>query len=332
MHRVVTVPIVERSPEAVIDYWQNTIKEIKTAHYTISSEVILHNNDVETKIRSYGDFDGGLNQTLLGSLELKNVFELQGLGYLMNIQTRFTDDKKYFNFTETPAFTFLDLSAIKGKWYEFKAWPTIDQVIEAAKLLQQTATATNYLTVIKRLPDSVIDDQLMYHYTAECNTSEIKGFISLLQKSNSSINLGSLDLLNDIDIELWINKKNKYLHRIEFKYMKKDTIATITVDISDFNETVQVEQPVETQSLFQFGRIFFNETNIMDLPLFGYLIGLDTSDQLADEDADDLPLLWEQVFGTDPEKADTDNDGYTDLAEIRNGYNPSGEGKLFSQP
>ncbi len=49
---------------------------------------------------------------------------------------------------------------------------------------------------------------------------------------------------------------------------------------------------------------------------------------MIDQDADGLPDDQEKRFGTDPNKADTDNDGYSDLVEIKAGYNPLGLGKL----
>jgi len=72
-----------------------------------------------------------------------------------------------------------------------------------------------------------------------------------------------------------------------------------------------------------------------------------------DSDKDGLDDVREQELGTDPNKADTDNDGltdgdevliwktnplnpdtdgdsYLDGEEVRNGYNPSGPGKLFT--
>jgi hypothetical protein len=44
-------------------------------------------------------------------------------------------------------------------------------------------------------------------------------------------------------------------------------------------------------------------------------------------DGDEV-LIWK----TNPLVQDTDGDGYTDTVEIKNGYNPLGEGKLFAPP
>jgi hypothetical protein len=48
---------------------------------------------------------------------------------------------------------------------------------------------------------------------------------------------------------------------------------------------------------------------------------------LSDADADGLPDAWEvSVFATDPAAKDTDGDGYDDLTEIKNGFDPLGKG------
>jgi hypothetical protein len=49
---------------------------------------------------------------------------------------------------------------------------------------------------------------------------------------------------------------------------------------------------------------------------------------MIDSDEDGLPDDMEKRFGTDPFNADTDGDGNNDGEEIKNGYNPLGEGKL----
>lgn len=47
-----------------------------------------------------------------------------------------------------------------------------------------------------------------------------------------------------------------------------------------------------------------------------------------DSDMDGLPDDLEKRLGTDPNKADTDGDGFSDGEEVKNGYNPLGDGEL----
>ena len=51
-----------------------------------------------------------------------------------------------------------------------------------------------------------------------------------------------------------------------------------------------------------------------------------------DADGDGL-LNWEEaLWGTDPDNPDTDGDSFSDGTEVKNGYNPSGQGKIFQPP
>ncbi len=54
------------------------------------------------------------------------------------------------------------------------------------------------------------------------------------------------------------------------------------------------------------------------------------ADDTADPDSDNLTNAEERVYGTDPQKADSDDDGYKDGEEVRSGYNPLGPGKFDS--
>ncbi|MBI4253353.1 hypothetical protein HY623_04245 [Candidatus Uhrbacteria bacterium] len=58
-----------------------------------------------------------------------------------------------------------------------------------------------------------------------------------------------------------------------------------------------------------------------------------TSITILDTDGDGLSDREEfRVFGTDPKNPDSDGDTYIDGVEVKNGYNPKGEGKLFTVP
>lgn len=48
-----------------------------------------------------------------------------------------------------------------------------------------------------------------------------------------------------------------------------------------------------------------------------------------DIDQDGLANSEEAFYGTDPERADTDGDGFSDYEEVQGGYNPLGEGRLL---
>jgi uncharacterized protein YxeA len=56
------------------------------------------------------------------------------------------------------------------------------------------------------------------------------------------------------------------------------------------------------------------------------IIFLSGKNPASDEDGDGLNYYEELVIGTDPNKADTDGDGYTDGQEVKDSYNPKGSG------
>jgi hypothetical protein len=47
-----------------------------------------------------------------------------------------------------------------------------------------------------------------------------------------------------------------------------------------------------------------------------------------DEDEDGLTNDKEMTYHTDPQDADSDDDGYSDGQEVEGGYDPNGPGKL----
>ncbi len=76
------------------------------------------------------------------------------------------------------------------------------------------------------------------------------------------------------------------------------------------------------EALRKFGLGITNE-NLAKIP-----IGIEDRFEDIDSDGDGLPDKLEEAIGTDPFNPDTDGDGYNDGLEVRNNYNPLGEGKM----
>lgn len=57
-------------------------------------------------------------------------------------------------------------------------------------------------------------------------------------------------------------------------------------------------------------------------------IGIINNSGVTDDDGDGLSNNLETALGTNSNKADSDNDGYNDLVELNNNYNPTGSGRL----
>ncbi len=97
--------------------------------------------------------------------------------------------------------------------------------------------------------------------------------------------------------------------------VKKNLIATNTETIA--SSTISVITDLKSNSSSTLKASFTNN-----------VASSTTNPILLDTDADGLNNKEEIVFGTSATSTDSDRDGYSDLAEINNAYNPMGSGKL----
>ncbi len=134
------------------------------------------------------------------------------------------------------------------------------------------------------------------------------------------------------------------------------------IEAQDFN--VSIEKPSLAMSLLKATGIFFLITFIVfgitnyqfiHAQVVDWKSGKNYEKFNSDIDSDGLPDWWEKKYGLNPDNSndanldidkdgannlteyqfntnptikDSDNDGYTDGEEIKNGYNPNGEGRL----
>lgn len=80
--------------------------------------------------------------------------------------------------------------------------------------------------------------------------------------------------------------------------------------------------PTAYQALRQFG-LGIKTVDLKQIP-----VGQDSRFQMTDTDSDGLPDKLEESLKTDPNKADTDGDGFSDSTEVLGGFNPLGSGSL----
>lgn len=107
-------------------------------------------------------------------------------------------------------------------------------------------------------------------------------------------------------------------------------VTTPIVPTTPSSEIVNPTSTNSTEDSILFGEpVDTDSDGIFDVDEAKYgtnTLNWDTdSDGLSDGDE---VMIWK----TNPLKMDTDGDGYGDGAEIKNGYNPSGTGKLFEPP
>ena len=323
LDRVVQVPFLETQPAAVVQTMQSTMGSIKTAHYNLELEVSQPSSTVPFKLMTTIRFDGGFSDAITGELATKNKLQLLNITYLFNIDLHLTADATYFRVSEFPALPYLDVATIEDVWYhrEPLTLGTSDKAHynDTRTIIERT----QLFDVVERKPDAVLLGQEVYHFVLTVNEKNLKELSVLINQEH-------LQRYDGFQLEAWIGKQDNYLYRA-VGTLEDDSLKIVAeLNVSDFNKDVTIEIPGEKKSIALFSKALFGKSLFLEIPIFLKSSGVDVQEFSEDKDKDGLYMLWERLFGTDEMKADTDGDGFSDSEEIKNGYNPKGEGKLFT--
>lgn len=219
---------------------------------------------------------------------------------------------------------------------EFDGTGCIDTYHYQAKL-DSKAIISLYLEILKEMEK-------------EDESKSLDEVISEIEEGVEKYNYVINEVVNNINIEVWIGKSDNFIYRTklsgkfdeEFVKMiedemikkgdimeedridgleKKDILIDLDIDVSmsDFNEPVEINEPESAENLMKV----FEE--IAGRYLLGTLALAN-----GDSDKDNLSDEMEVLYGTDPNNPDTDGDGHSDGDEVAGGYDPllPGETKL----
>jgi len=323
LNKVVTAPFIESGPNEVLGNMFGQLKVLSTARYDLQSEIDWKVYDEVFKISINNVFEGNLLGRPIGKMVTNIGMDIESLNFLSTIESRFTEEKIYYSVTEVPAIPFVDLEKIHTKWYEY-SWQNDNKFNDQLFLGMNSVSTNNIIKKIERLPDEYINNKLSYHYLLSVDLKNVKfgdlfGYSDVFNMDSSQIQ----------QIELWVGKQSFLPYKITNKYLTDEMIINSTLIITGFNESVAIDRPENGIRTDKFIKDLFGGTNLLDLSVFGYLVGLDEKYLIDDPDDDELYSVWEDVFGTDKNNSDTDDDGFIDGAEIRNGYSPLGTGQLI---
>lgn len=272
-------------------------------------------------------------------------------------ETRKIDDSTYLNLEKifVPSFMGIDFQAyseiITGRWIEINR----EQILKSAgldeineKLEQAEAEASakyddrleqlfkaalpNFITVTEKLASEDIDGVPTHHYAYVGNKEAILQFFADMKSVlEEDLDSGTANIFSRLDEQLaeyenihgevWIGKSDYYVRKITISSTivedgEEEGNLSASVVLSGFSEPVNISEPENAASVEQ---VF---TEVLQK------ISEDAAKAKSDDDNDGLTYTQESLYGSDPENADTDGDGFSDGEEVVAGYNPNGPGAL----
>ncbi len=180
----------------------------------------------------------------------------------------------------------------------------------------------SFITITKQLEDETMEGVSTRHYQFVLDHEGIRNWVKETTRVLEDREATEADIQGvtafleaaDVAGEIWVGKKDYLPYKLTLKIVSKSAIKVTVVleeTFKDYNAPVTVNVPPGAE-------------DIMALLGSGLAFGGDN----VDSDGDGLFRSQESALGTDPNNSDTDGDGFKDGDEVKNGYNPTGSGRL----
>jgi len=267
------------SPQEILSAsFKNTLKE-KTMHLSmdLKSDFVSNKEEGSSLLKLESDIDKNRSEELRTSNPFDLSISTEGTTYsLKGLLTSIGYEDLYLKLDTIPQIPFLslflDTSKIKGEWIKINIKEELEE--EKAERIVKIFKENNPLEIKEEFPGEKIDGMATYHYLLSLNREKMKTIFLEINSEEADIqeNMDSierfLDEMEDLEVEVWIDKREKLLRRIktekelevnpdqekvkdQLEIGIKEGIVILSYDIrlSDFGKELNIEAPSEFKTI-----------------------------------------------------------------------------------
>ncbi len=232
------------------------MEEVSSLDSKTEVELIMKDQDemetgnINLVISGTSAFDDVYNpDSLKQDVNIDGSFEVEGIGMSANVDLKTDGETLYFKVNQLPALPFFDTKAIQDKWFitraqeetavdstdasleneeELKqAWIEFRDGVDIGQAEKQDLDGVGVFYLQVKMSDEVLKDYIV-------STAQIEGGESFDREKTEKEVQGVLDAMDDINVELWIDRSTYYMRKVSFQ-----TKVNLT-EIEDF-DTSQVD-------------------------------------------------------------------------------------------
>jgi hypothetical protein len=221
------------------------------------------------------DFKGSADTTDESKPKLDLDLDISSSIFTVGMKMRLLDEVIYFNFDQIPkidealnkyinTWIKVDLNAISeeyGLGIDLdNARPTLTDG-QKQQIEELTRNFRPYSSITK-LPNDSIDGVVMYHYSVSVDKVAFKNYLTEIDRINRSAggladtNLDAFDHIQFKDVEVWIGKKDKQIHRVAMNLSQLQTNDSLPMgtmhlllNFSNFNNASSILEPANSRNV-----------------------------------------------------------------------------------